>query len=99
MRHEEFRSTIHLPAAGLDAPETDVSCHVVTIDGRRMHLELLQAIPVSVPLIVEHQDSLYLGEVVDCHELGSRCEVDIEVEYVLTGLQSLAALRARLLED
>jgi hypothetical protein len=64
-----------------------------------MHLQSPQAIPASVPLSVEHDDALYLGEVVHCVALDCVYEVDIEVEHVLTGLQSLVSLRARLLDE
>lgn len=52
-----------------------------------------------MPLSVEHDDALYLGEAVHCLALGDIYEVDIEVEQVLTGLQSLMSLAARLLDE
>jgi hypothetical protein len=64
-----------------------------------MHLQSPQAIPASVPLTIEHDDALYLGEAIHCLALDSVYEVDIAVEQVLTGLQSLVALRARLLDE
>lgn len=98
-RRQGFESTIHLPDAGPDAPKIDVACRVVTVNGHQMHLQSPQAIPPSVPLSIEHDDALYLGEAVYCLALGCVYEVDIHVEQVLTGLQSLVALRARLLDE
>lgn len=64
-----------------------------------MHLQSPEAVPASVPLSVEHDDALYLGEVVQCFALDRVYEIDIDVEHVLTGLQSLVSLRARLLDE
>jgi hypothetical protein len=72
---------------------------VLAVKGNRMHLESPQSIPVSAPLSVEHDDALYLGEVVHCLALDSVYEIEVEVEHVLTGLQSLVSLRARLLDE
>lgn len=64
-----------------------------------MHLQSPQSVPAAQPLSVEHEDALYLGEVVHCLALDSVYEVEVEVEQVLTGLQSLVSLRARLLDE
>jgi len=64
-----------------------------------MHLQSPQPVPSALPLSVEHEDALYLGEVVHCLALDSVYEVEVEVEQVLTGLQSLVSLRARLLDE
>jgi hypothetical protein len=71
----------------------------VEINGSRIQLKSNRLIPTSVPLSVEHEDALYLGEVVHCIKEGSEYTVNIEVEQVLTGLQSLVSLRARLLDE
>jgi hypothetical protein len=98
-RRPDFESTIHLPKAGQDAPNNDLACRVVAVDGHRMRLQSAQAIPPSVPISVEHDDALYLGEVVNCLARDCVYEVDMDIEQVLTGLQSLVSLRARLLDE
>ena len=55
---------------------------------------------MSTPVSVEYNDALFLGEVMLC-KVGSDgvFRVEIFVEQILTGLQSLMALRAGLLGD
>ncbi len=96
---EQSESTIHLPAPTAQGPQIDLPCSVVEIKGKRLVLKSKNLIPARVPLSVEHDDALYLGEVVHCVLEGSEYSVAIEVEQVLTGLQSLVSLRARLLDE
>jgi hypothetical protein len=96
---QEFESIVHLPTANPSGPKNDIACRVVTVKGHRMHLQSPEPIPACVPLSVEHDDALYLGEVVFCLALDCVYEVDIDVEQVLTGLQGLISLRARLLDE
>ncbi len=69
------------------------------MNGKRLSVEATEAVPVSTALSVEHDDELFLGEVVACGEAGPGWKLDIKVEQILTGLQSLMALRARLLSE
>lgn len=62
-------------------------------------IEAPEAVAISTPVSVEYDDSLFLGEVVRCAQLGNSWMVDIKVEQILSGLQSLMALRARLLSE
>jgi hypothetical protein len=96
---EQSESTIHLPSSTPQGAKVDIPCSVVEIKGRHIQLRSKQLIPASMPLSVEHEDALYLGEVVHCIMEGSEYTVNIEVEQVLTGLQSLVSLRARLLDE
>jgi hypothetical protein len=45
---------------------------------------------------VEHNDVLFVGEVVRCTPAGEQWAIDIKVAQMLTGLQSLLILRAQL---
>ena len=96
---QEFESIVHLPTANATGPKNDIACRVVTVKGHRMHVQSSQAIPACVPLSVQHDDALYLGEAVYCLALDCVYEVDIDVEQVLTGLQGLVSLRARLFDE
>ncbi len=76
------------------------------MNGKRLCVEATEAVPVSTALSVEYDDELFLGEVVACAEAGPGetsaapgWKLDIKVEQILTGLQSLMALRARLLSE
>ena len=63
--------------------------------GKRLSLEAGEALPVSSVISVEYDDELFLGEVVSCVETEQGWNLQIKVEQILTGLQSLMALRAR----
>ena len=83
-------------------------CRVLSFRGNRLSLLTVRDIPLCVPLTVEHEDALYLGEVVksgqpqasaDVGRNQNEYHVEIHVEQVLSGLQSLVTLRARLLDE
>ena len=67
--------------------------------GKRLSLKAGEALPVSSVISVEYDDELFLGEVVSCVETEQSWDLQIKVEQILTGLQSLMALRARLLSE
>lgn len=69
------------------------------MQGKRLILEATDSIPVSAPVAVECEDAMFLGEVVAVVGLNGRYHVEIAVEQVLSGLQSLMALRAQLLGE
>jgi hypothetical protein len=69
------------------------------MQGRRLALEASEAIAISTAVSVEHDDSLFLGEVVTCTSEGEAWRLEIKIEQILTGLQSLMALRAHLLSE
>ena len=65
--------------------------------GKRLILESSAPLPVSTAVTVEYNDTLFLGEVLICCKVNGLWKVEIKVEQILTGLQSLVALRSRLL--
>jgi hypothetical protein len=80
----------------------------VSFHGNRLDLITDRDMPLNLPVTVEHDDALYLGEVVkSCvspQTGGDTTEppgyfVEILIEQVLSGLQSLVTLRARLLDE
>lgn len=77
-----------------------VACLFGGVQGKRLQLETNERIPVSTTLSVEYNDALFLGEVVVCTQhAGSRWQLEINIEQILTGLQSLVTLRSRLLGE
>jgi hypothetical protein len=69
-------------------------------DRRRLVLETEERIAVSTALSVEYNDAMFLGEVVVCTPTGDNTwKIEIQIEQILTGLQSLMALRAGLLGE
>ena len=69
------------------------------MQGKRLLIEASEPLAVSTAVSVEYDDTLFLGEVITCSEVKQVWELEIKVEQVLTGLQSLMALRNRLLSE
>ena len=70
------------------------------MDGKNLKLEAPERISISAPVSVEYSDAMFLGEVIGCQRgAGGMWELNIKVDQILTGLQSLCTLRAQLLGD
>ncbi len=67
------------------------------MQGRRLILESSAPLPTYTAVTVEYNDALFLGEIVICSKINDLWKFEIKVEQILTGLQSLIALRSRLL--
>ncbi len=97
---------IQVPSPAGDGSKRSIPCTFNGLNGKRLSVEATEAVPVSTALSVEYDDELFLGEVIACAEAEFReasasrgWKLDIKVEQILTGLQSLMALRARLLSE
>lgn len=67
---------------------------------KRLFVEVNEPIPISTVISVQHEDVLFLGEIVATRlASGPAWNIEIKLEQILTGLQSLMALRARLIEE
>lgn len=94
------RATILVPS-GLpgEAPMLIPACFRGR-ENRRLHLSTRERLASSTAVSVEYDDVMFLGEVIACsQDLDDRWHLEIEVEQILTGLQSLLNLRARLLGE
>ena len=70
------------------------------MDGKTLKLEAPERISISAPVSVEYSDAMFLGEVAACQRgTGGVWELNIKVDQILTGLQSLCTLRAQLLGE
>ena len=70
------------------------------MEGKRLNLTSRDRLPALTAVTVEYNDAMFLGEVVACtHNCDDTWHVEIKVEQILTGLQSLMNLRARLLGE
>ena len=77
-----------------------VPCWFRSTEGKRLNLLTKERLLTSTAISVEHNDAMFLGEVVACTQgCNQEWHVEVKVEQVLTGLQSLMALRARLLGE
>jgi hypothetical protein len=66
---------------------------------RRLTLEASEALSAGQVVSVEYDDTLFLSEVLTCVASGRRWSIELKVEQILNGLQSLMNLRARLLNE
>ena len=70
------------------------------MENKRLSLTSGHRLAASSAVSVEYNDAMFLGEVLactqDCDEIW---HIEVQVEQILTGLQSLITLRARLLGE
>jgi len=70
------------------------------MDGKHLKLEAPERIVLSAPVSVEYSDAMFLGEVISCQRgVRGSWELNIKVDQILTGLQSLCRLRSQLLGE
>ena len=69
------------------------------MQGKRLLLEVSTPVSACTAVTVEYNDALFLGEVVACANINGLCKIEVKIEQILTGLQSLIMLRARLLGE
>ena len=78
----------------------EITCLFGGMRGKRLLLEARERPPLSSAVSVNYNDALFLGEVVVCLPAANgEWSIEIEVEQVLSGLQSLMNLRAQLLGE
>lgn len=82
------------PSAKHEYPST-----FVEMQGKRLIVDVNEPVSVSAAITVECDDAMFLGEVAAVTEMNGRYQVEISVEQVLSGLQSLMALRSQLLGE
>ena len=91
---------IQVPTGDANGAKRRIPCTFESMDGKRLSLEAEERVSMSAVVSVEYNDTLFLGEVISCRrESGDGWRLDIKVEQMLTGLQSLIALRAGLLGE
>jgi hypothetical protein len=71
----------------------------VEMQGKRLIVDVKDPVAISAAVTVECDDAMFLGEVMAVTEQNGRYQVEIAVEQVLSGLQSLMNLRAQLLGE
>ena len=93
-------ATIQIPTGAANGEKFQVPSTVTRMEGKRLILETRERIGMSTPVSVEYNDAMFLGEVMVCKpNSDGNYRVEVFVEQILTGLQSLIALRAGLLGD
>jgi hypothetical protein len=77
-----------------------VPCSFHGSSAKRLSLQASEPIAVSSQVRVEFNDALFLGHVVACTTGANRaCDIEIQIEQILSGLQSLMALRSHVLGE
>jgi hypothetical protein len=93
-------AVIQVPTGEPDGSRHHIPCTFEGINGKRMVLESPERLNISTAISVEYNDAMFLGEVIGCRrENGDNWQMIVNVEQILTGLQSLMALRAGLLGE
>jgi hypothetical protein len=93
-------AVIQVPTGETDGSKHQIPCTFESINGKRMVLESPERLNISTPISVEYNDAMFLGEVIGCRRANEDTwQMIVNVEQILTGLQSLMALRAGLLGE
>ena len=90
---------LQIPSPDPNGTKRKLECEVEAMQGKRLILSTAECIRESTAVSIEYEDTLLLGEVVLCSGVGQTWKVEVRIEQMLTGLQSLMALRAQLLSD
>ena len=91
---------LKIPSGEPNGSKHEIPCTFEGMDGKTLKLEAPERISISAPVSVEYSDAMFLGEVIGCHRgAGGTWELNIKVDQILTGLQSLCTLRAQLLGE
>ncbi len=99
MTDSQNYATIQIPTAGSQDPQR-FPCWYQGVDGKRLALTATERVPSFTAVTVEYNDALFLGEVMACTEdVTHTWHIEVKVEQVLSGLQSLMNLRANLLGE
>ncbi len=70
------------------------------MEGKRLNLLSRERLSPATAISVEYNDAMFLGEVLACtQDCSDTWHIEVKVEQILTGLQSLMTLRARLLGE
>lgn len=91
-------ATIQIPTGDVNGAKLEIPSIFTAMEGKRLVLDSPERISLGTAVSVEYNDAMFLGEVTLCRTAPSgNYRVEIFVEQILTGLQSLMALRAGLL--
>ena len=99
MSDERRSAVLQVPGSGAQDSKRRIPCEVQGMQGKRLNLSTQEYIAESTVVSIEFEDTLLLGEVVTCSSVQDAWSAVIHIEQMLTGLQSLMALRAHLLSE
>jgi len=91
---------IQVPTGDANGSKYEIPCTFEGMEGKRLLLESPERLGISTVVSVEYNDALFLGDVMNCRGASDGVWlVEIKVSQILTGLQSLMALRSGLLGE
>lgn len=99
MSDQRRPAVLQLPAPDVHGTKRTISCEVEGMQGKRLIVTTGEEVRESTPVSIECEDTLLLGEVILSSASNQVWRTEIRVEQILTGLQSLMALRAQLMSD
>ncbi|HLH04767.1 MAG TPA: hypothetical protein VKX25_18515 [Bryobacteraceae bacterium] len=92
-------ATLKTASHGSAAPQS-LPCTFQAFHNKRLTLEFASQPLVAGPVSVEYNDALFLGEIIRFSAVGQGAwQVEILVDQVLTGLESLLRFRAQLIGE
>lgn len=93
-------ATLRIRSSVQGGAPKEVQCQVDRLAGKRLTLVSPERVGISDAVSVEYGDSMLLCEVMACtQDCEERWHLEMQVEQILTGLQSLVVLRERLLGE
>ncbi|HSU59985.1 MAG TPA: hypothetical protein VLI55_11780 [Bryobacteraceae bacterium] len=93
-------AVIQVASGAGNGARISVPCTFQGMQNKRLVVDAGQMLAVSTAVSIEYNDALFLGEVMTCRQKADGAwRLDVKIEQILTGLESLIALRSRLLED
>ena len=93
-------AVIQVPTGEANGSKYQIPCTFEGMEGKRLRLESPERLSLSTVVSVEYNDAMFLGEVMNCRkDPANNWQLEIKVDQILTGLQSLMALRAGLLGE
>lgn len=96
---EDFNdASLRIPSGALGEIR-EVECSFQEMRGTRLTVECAYPVDLSTAVSVKYEDALYLGEVMKATGVSGRWLVEINVEQILSGLNSLLALRKQLMSE
>jgi hypothetical protein len=77
-----------------------VPCEVEAVSGKQLSVRVLDQYPPYTAVTVQCEDVMFLGDIICCvPQPAGGYRSDVKIHQVLTGLQNLMNLRARLLGE
>lgn len=92
-------AVLQIAASDAHGTRRNLECDIEEMHGKRLILSTDERVPESTAVSIEYEDTLLLGEVVVCSDVQPAWKLEIRIEQMLTGLQSLMALRAQLVSE